>query len=350
MADTLRLVSVIIPSYNHRNYIGEAVTSVLTQTYGNLELIVIDDGSKDGSPDLIATIKDSRLKLVRQANCGAHAAINRGVGMASGEFIGILNSDDSYHPRRIEKAIAAFQQDPDLQLVSSWIDVIDGDGRLIATKKGWENLDPWPIGRPEATFKVGNDFRLNLLAANFVSTTSNIVFRRSLWGQVGAMRNLRYVHDWDFLLRASEIAKCILIPEPLVRYRIHAANTIASDRRAMLFEICWVMAANFHRFEGKFIFATTRAEALASDIGKLYESTNFQGNDKLVWIMRSFIEGQKVIGRPNAEEILLNDALLRNTIMSFVDGGESKEDYRGSARTRTLFRTLFRKWKQRLRN
>jgi glycosyltransferase involved in cell wall biosynthesis len=345
LANTLGLISIIIPSYNHRQYIGEAVRSVLSQTYEDIELIVIDDGSQDGSPDFIATIKDGRVKLVRQANQGAPAAINRGLEMANGDFLAILNSDDSYHPRRLEKAIVAFQRDKDLKLVSSWIDVTDADGHLIGRKKGWENLEPWPLRRPDASFKRLNDFRLNLLATNFVSTTSNIIFRRSLYDQVGGMRNLRYVHDWDFLLRASEIAKCDQISEPLLRYRIHRANTIASDRKGMLFEICWVMAANIHRFEGKFVFASTDSKVLASDIEKLYESTNFQGNDKLIWVIRSFIEGQKFIGRQYAEESLLDDAVLREKFISLVnDDAQNRENNSGVSLS--SFGGLLRKWKQ----
>jgi glycosyltransferase involved in cell wall biosynthesis len=98
--DTSGLISIIIPSHNHRRYVVDAVMSVLSQSYREIELLVIDDGSSDGSPDLIAAIKDSRLVLVRQQNKGAHAAINRGLEMARGDFIAILNSDDLYHPRR----------------------------------------------------------------------------------------------------------------------------------------------------------------------------------------------------------------------------------------------------------
>jgi glycosyltransferase involved in cell wall biosynthesis len=143
------LVSVIIPSYNHVHYVSEAIGSVLTQSYQDLEVLVIDDGSEDGSPELIAQMDDNRLTLVVQQNQGAHAAINRGLQMAKGEYLAILNSDDVYHPKRLENAIEAFRRDNGVELISTWIDVIDMSGRIVATKKGWENLEPWPLIHPE---------------------------------------------------------------------------------------------------------------------------------------------------------------------------------------------------------
>ncbi|MCC2641904.1 MAG: glycosyltransferase [Nitrospira sp.] len=320
------LISIIVPSYNHRRYVGEAVMSALSQTYEDIEVIVVDDGSLDGSPDLIAAIKDSRLTLVRQQNKGAHAAINRGLEMAKGDFVAILNSDDLYHPTRLEKAITAFESDRDLELISSWIHIVNSDGAVIATKKGWENLHPWPLRRAEAGYKKTDDFNLNLLASNFVSTTSNIVCRKALLARIGMMRNLKFVHDWDFLLRASAASKCAQICEPLIKYRVHEANTITTDRRAMLFEICWVFAANIHRFEGRIIFNSTDSGALSNDIEMLHESTNFQGNDKLVWIMRSFIEAQKSIGRANPDEILLEDPVVRERFISLVADVTANQD------------------------
>ena len=111
------------------------------------------------------------------------------------------------------------------------------------------------------------------------------MMRRSLYDKVGGMRNLRFAHDWDFLLRAASCAKCKLIPKPLVKYRVHEANTINSDRAWMLFDICWVLAANLHRFEGKRIFNSSDPEKSMQDLVTLYESINVQGNDKVFWAM-----------------------------------------------------------------
>lgn len=87
-------ISVVIPSYNHARYIERAVYSVLHQTFHKIELIVIDDGSRDDSLSRLARIKDSRLKVFSQENQGAHATINRGLHMAREHYLAILNSDD----------------------------------------------------------------------------------------------------------------------------------------------------------------------------------------------------------------------------------------------------------------
>ena len=270
------LVSVIIPSYNHEKYVLEAVNSVLNQSYSEIELIVIDDGSKDQSVEYLKQIKDSRFQLVVQENQGAHVAINRGLGMASGEFLAILNSDDIYYPNRIKQIMAEFQKDEKLDLVSSWIEVINEKGDHLAIKEGWQNLEPWPVEHPELSYKVTNDFILNIIMWNFVATTSNIVIKKRLFEKVGGMRNLLFAHDWDFLLRAASNGKCHLIPEPLIKYRVHGNNTISTDKAWLLFENCWVLAANIHRFEGSYIFNSNDPNENISQLVMLFESINFQ--------------------------------------------------------------------------
>jgi len=316
--DSSDLFSVIMPSHNHERYIRRAVESVLMQTYEKWELIVIDDGSSDGSLGVLATVRDPRVVLFSQTNHGAHAAINKGLELAKGEFITILNSDDMYLPCRLERMRAEFDAQRDSALVTTWTEVIDAEDRHLAVKRGWENLEPWPLRHPDASYKQTNDFRLNLLASNFVATTSNIAFRRSLYERIGGMRNLRFTHDWDFLLRASLAGTCRQISEPLLRYRVHDRNTIATDRRGMLFEICWVLAANLDGFLGKHILSSMNDDALLEEIVMLYESINLQGNDKLFWLIRTFIESQRKMGHANPEEILLHHAALREMLMSFV--------------------------------
>ncbi len=312
------LVSIIIPSYNHARYIDAAIESALGQTYEHIEAIVVDDGSSDDSLNHLVKIKDPRFSFYAQENQGAHVAINRGLGLASGEFLAILNSDDVFHPDRIQELIEEFREDPELELLSTWIEVIDATGQQLAIKEGWHNLEPWPIEHPELSFQQTDDFGLNLLRGNFVASTSNILMRRSLYNKIGGMRNLRFAHDWDFLMRAAACAKCKLIPKPLLKYRVHETNTISSDRAWMLFDICWVLAANLHRFEGKRIFNSSDPEKSMQDLVTLYESINFQGNDKVFWAMRAFIQSLRSQGVENAEELLLENNELRGKLMGYV--------------------------------
>ncbi len=118
-------ISVIIPSYNHDCYILHAVNSVLDQTFSNLELIVVDDGSTDQTLKTLSTVTDPRLKVISQSNQGAHAAVNQGLQHASGKYLSILNSDDYYHPERLGLMAPILDQNPGIGLVCSHIEIVN---------------------------------------------------------------------------------------------------------------------------------------------------------------------------------------------------------------------------------
>lgn len=237
-------ISVIIPSYNHAAFVAEAVESVLRQSISNLELIVVDDGSTDNSLEVISSFSDPLLRVIHQSNQGAHAAINRGLKEATGKYLSVLNSDDVYHPKRLEKTVAVLRADPKVGLVGSYIEIIDNRGKVLGVKHGYKDCPPWPLESPERSFRAGTDLRAALLTENYWSTTTNFVFTRELYHQVGEFRPLRYTHDWDYALRAAKIVAPVLLPEPLMRYRIHEANTIRENQAAMIFEICWCLAVH----------------------------------------------------------------------------------------------------------
>lgn len=309
------LLSVVIPSYNHEKYIGKAIESVLKQSYKNLELIIIDDGSKDNSVELIQSYKDDRITLVVQENAGAHNAINKGLEMAKGEYLTILNSDDIFNNKRFEIMIKEMQKNKNVGFACSYIQVIDSEGNKLDIKEGWKNLEPWTVPHPEKSFKATDDFKLNLIMTNFPSTTSNFLFTRKLYEEIGGMRNLRFAHDWDFALRAAQVTDCMIIEQPLMEYRVHNTNTISSNRKWMLFEIAWMWATNLERFYGKELFKDDDYSSLFA----IAESLNLQGNDKAFWMIKVFIDAQKEKGVEKPEEILLDNAELRNQILEYVN-------------------------------
>lgn len=237
-------ISVIIPAYNHAEYVGEAVDSVLNQSLADLELIVIDDGSSDKTPEVLAKYRDPRMRVTRQENQGAHAAINAGLAQATADTLTILNSDDAYHPQRLEKALALLAEQPEVSFVGSYIEIVDSGGKSLGVKHGYQDASPWLLEHPERSFRAGDDLRAALMTENYWSTTSNFVFRRRLYEQVGPFRSLRYVHDWDFALRGARLAQQAMLPEPLMRYRVHPTNTIRENQAAMIFEICWLLAVH----------------------------------------------------------------------------------------------------------
>lgn len=237
-------VSVIIPSYNHARFIGEAVESVLGQSETDIELIVVDDGSTDETLSILEKFSDPRLRVIPQEHRGAHAAINHGLRISRGRYLAILNSDDIYHPHRLKKLLAVLEEEEDIGLIGSFIEVIDEKGQHLGTKHGYRDLEPWKLLDADRGFRTTDDARGVLLTENFYATTSNFVLRRTLYERVGEFRPLRYTHDWDFLLRSALVTRLEMFPEPLLKYRLHARNTIRENVVGMVFEICWCLAVH----------------------------------------------------------------------------------------------------------
>jgi glycosyltransferase involved in cell wall biosynthesis len=292
------LVSVVIPSFNHRPFVAEAMRSVLSQDV-DLELIVVDDGSTDGSPGIIGAIRDERIRFMAQENRGAHAAIDRGLRAGSAPYLAILNSDDRFAPGRLARAVDALRGDPSLDLVGSHIALIDDRGVRLSVKHGFDDLDPWPVPNPSETFKADADLATALLMQNYWATTSNFVMPRATYERCGPFRPLRYCHDWDFALRVQLDGRAALLPDPLVEYRVHASNTIREDRAAMVYEICWTLAVHVPRYLARPGFWAAGRERRAR---QLLRSIHVYGCDRVLWNMTA----QLAWGPPGSEDALLD--------------------------------------------
>jgi glycosyltransferase involved in cell wall biosynthesis len=305
-------VSVIIPSFNHAPYIGDAVKSVLSQSHKDFELIVVDDGSTDDSLEVLAGFSDVRLKVLTQPNKGAHAAINRGVHASNGEFLAILNSDDLYHPLRLEKALDVLRADRQVGLVGSYIEIIDQGGKSLGIKHGYMDSAPWLLDDPERSFRAGNDLHQVLLTENYWSTTSNFVFSRSWFEAVGEFRPLRFTHDWDFALRMAKVTCMVLLPDVLMQYRVHATNTIREDRAAMIFEICWCLAMHLPGHLSDRAFADIYSAPM---VDKLLHSIYTFGIERVLSLMllQKLAENQ-----PLALELLTRDHPVRSVYLEYI--------------------------------
>lgn len=306
-------VSVIIPSFNHAKFIGEAVQSVLTQTLHDLELIVVDDGSTDNSLEILDRFSDPRMRIIRQENRGAHAAINRGLEASASPTLTILNSDDIYHFERLEKVLGKLKEEPTIGFAGSFIEVIDHQGKPLGIKHGFKDLSPWSLEYPERSFRAGEDLRAALLTENYWSTTSNFVFSREVYEQVGDFRPLRYTHDWDFALRSARLAPQMLIPEPLIQYRVHPTNTIREDQSAMIFEICWILAVHMpeHLTDQTFF----DREPLEARVDQLLHSIYTFGVDRVlnVLLLMQLDKNPK-----RALQILEPGNPIRNNLIAFI--------------------------------
>lgn len=223
--------SVLIPVYNHQKYVKQTTISALRSPLV-AEVVLVDDGSADGSAEVIAAFAASgsgRIRdLTRQAegNRGAHFRLNQLVEAAQCEWLAVLNSDDLFVNRRFEKIIA-HERFAQSDFVFGNMLLMNEHGTLIGAKRG-----PFDTGTPfPATVDVGamvmSNNLIGLLAhQNFVGTTSNMLFTKKLHASIGGFSSYRYVHDWDFALRAMMLGRCLYIQKFITTYRYHQTNTI----------------------------------------------------------------------------------------------------------------------------
>jgi glycosyltransferase involved in cell wall biosynthesis len=204
-------VSVVMPAYNAAAYIEEAIQSVLRQTFRDFEIVVIDDGSTDGTAEVVAAT-GAPVRLLRQANGGAASARNRGIEAARGEFVAFLDADDLWHPRMLRAQLEAFARQPEAGLVftNCWYT----DGRRIL-----------PLTRTaQRRAAEGWVFRA-LLAENFVMTTT-VMVRRECLERVGMFdESLPVSEDYDLWMRIARHYRFAFVSEALGRYRLHAGGT-----------------------------------------------------------------------------------------------------------------------------
>jgi glycosyltransferase involved in cell wall biosynthesis len=216
-------IACIIPSYNHAKYIGEAVQSVLRQTLPPERLVIIDDGSRDNSVELIRAFNDPRIQLVEQKNQGAHVALNRGLELSKDcGFISVLNSDDRYHPERFARCAAFLGQHPDIELVCTRIRLIDESGVPVGQLDGRQRR----VNRIWSNLRKTTDLVDSLGYGNFTKTTSNFFFRA---GAIPAFRPYQFVHDYFAALTVALRGTLGLIHQDLLDYRVHTANTIKAE-------------------------------------------------------------------------------------------------------------------------
>lgn len=201
-------VSVLIPAYNAQRWIARTLSSVAGQTMPDFEAIVVDDGSCDATPDIVADFaaRDARFTLIRQANAGVTAARNRAAASARGRFLAPLDADDLWAPTNLARQIEALAASPDAPFSFARTYLIDADDIIIA------GVDSSPL--PACTFEA-------LLAQNFIGNGSACVIRREAFAAVGGYdaRFRQGGEDWLLTLRLALLAPFTGTPEPLIGYR-----------------------------------------------------------------------------------------------------------------------------------
>lgn len=216
------LVSVVIPAYNAAAHLSAAVESALGQTYPELEVLVVDDGSKDQTAAIVEALaaRDGRVRLLRQRNQGVATARNLGIEHARGEFIAPLDADDLWYPGKIEAQVRRMHQGgPTMGLVHTWWHAVDEEGRVQGASSEWTE-EGW-------LFEA-------LLFTNFIGNASIPLMRRSCLEHVGGYdptlhhRGGQGCEDWDLSLRIAAAYEIGVVPEYLAAYRKVETGSMSS--------------------------------------------------------------------------------------------------------------------------
>lgn len=229
MESSLPLVTIVTPSFNQANYLERTILSVLNQDYPNLEYIIIDGGSTDGSTEIIQKYAGRVSSWVSEPDLGQTDAINKGFARANGQILAWINSDDTYNPGAVREAVLFLQEHPDVGLVYSDADFINANDEVIGA------------------FRAAQTDRTRMLQGYVHIPQQAAFFRADLWKKVGPLDTTFYfAMDYDLWVRLSALAPLVYHPHRVwANFRLHDdGKTITSDDR------CWPEMLRVHRREG----------------------------------------------------------------------------------------------------
>lgn len=248
----MSLVSIILPSYNHGKFIARSIESVIGQTFGDFELIVIDDASVDGSKEIIADYarKDGRIYVTfHRENAGIAKTMNEGLEIARGKFISIIASDDEWGKDKLEKQVKILMNDEDLVVWSDGL-IIDHEG----AETGKTFLQMYGATRRKKSGYVLEE----LIKGNFICGLS-IIFKKEHVKDIRFDERLKYLNDYKLMTDLAYRYKFYFIPEFLVKYRVHGDNSIIVRRKECREETI-ALQKSFLKQYGKKITNRTKAD------------------------------------------------------------------------------------------
>jgi glycosyltransferase involved in cell wall biosynthesis len=216
------LVSVVIVVCNFEHYLGEAIESIVKQSFTGFELIVLDFGSTDRSKQIAAgfAATDSRIRLHEIPNCSLVEARNAGCSLAQGKYIAVMDADDVSLSNRLQGEVDFIDQHPLVGLVGGAAEWIDATGRSM-----------WVLNFPARDQEIKE-----ALLTHFPFCHSAVLMRRELFRRVGGYRPVFTAsHDYDLCLRISEQTQCANLPQIVVKYRVHGSQVSLSKRKQQTF-------------------------------------------------------------------------------------------------------------------
>jgi len=203
-------VSVIIPVFNGERFIKESLESAINQSYKNLEIIVVDDGSTDGTAKVIATMADNRIKYLHTHNRGVSSARNYGIKNSDGQYIALLDYDDLWMPEKIEEQIKEIDKHPDVGLLYCWFYIIDSHGK----EAGKNNRQ-----------SSGDILKDLLVVGNVIGPPSGVLIRKEILNDPEWFDpEISTAADWDLWIRIAYKSRINLLPKFLLKYRMHDKN------------------------------------------------------------------------------------------------------------------------------
>ena len=214
-------VSVIIPNYNYAQYVDEAIESVMNQSYKDIEIVVVNNGSTDNSMEVLEKYS-KKIRLINQENLGQSGARKTGLERATGDYIAFLDADDKWDPQKIEKQMLLFT--PKVELVYCGISLFSENSQtVIATK-----IPTFRGSCSDAFIKYPG-------VSIVLSGESTSIFTRSLLNKVGGFdAELNSAAGWDFFRRCSKFSDFDFVPEPLINYRLHSSNMSNSSQNTIM--------------------------------------------------------------------------------------------------------------------
>jgi hypothetical protein len=265
-------VSIILPTYNHLKFLSQCVHSLITQTFTDFELIIVNDGSTDATTEYLNSLSDSRIRVIHQTNQRLPTALNNGFKAAQGEFLTWVSADNYCAPMFLEALVGALHAHPEVGLAYSAFAWIDNQGRITGVHR-------------DQDLNWRNNFKCNPGVASFL-------YRRECLETVGEyIPELEGAEDWDMWLRITETFSTIYVGEILYYYRLHSDSMTAKQQKIIQHASRKVFQKALDRQQGLF------------DLAKLYPSL------------------EKCRDRAKAEEVALVDfgALLLDSPFAPID-------------------------------
>jgi glycosyltransferase involved in cell wall biosynthesis len=288
------LISVVMGTYNHAPFVAEAIDSVLTQDFADFEFLISDDGSKDGTADIVAAQTDPRIRFEPNAeNRGAALVLNELVGRARGRYLAVINSDDAWLPGKLSEQVAILDKDPGIGAVFGRVRFIDRDGQPIEKESlnfgqtfDKENRDP------------GNWLRYFFFHGNCLCHPT-VLIRRELYEKAGLYDNrLRQLPDLDMWIRLVKQAEIFVSPNDMINFRIMPGENTSSDIYTNR-----VRTLNEHFFIALEFFSNVSADRLRQGFGDLLRCPELP-SEAHVAIEKAFLLLQPVLSLTHVYHIV----------------------------------------------